>query len=1161
MGKCILMKRRIFHERMTDMNNDENKQATPAPEGAPAPAPKPKTEGKKPPKKPSGDPDTVKASTAQPAAPKPKAAPKKPNPPKKNTEKDKLHSAKDGKGKTPDMPSTRPAHRVIPYLLFGLAAFLGVTLLLNLFCNFGNSCTDPTEHLLGAVGYWLSYALHGLFGAAAFLIPAILLYLALFWKPLIDNKMILEKALVGMLALLALGIFVHSFSFIALPKDEWQRSARDLMQYGAALRGGGVIGGGVGYFFARYMNWLGALVVGFFLTVLAVFFFLGVTPVDLWRAIRKLCKNSDKKPDTETKKPEREDKKNQKKDSADDHAEDDHKKESKKDKREKHAEGKEEKEPSPEDDLAPMPMPVLDASDDTPVSNLYVPADIGRKMRAGEQIGRVRVNPAQGQGTRPVAGQRVNAPAPDQRGQTAGKRPVPPPPAPAAPTDPNSMESVFPRSANDAKNARKIQRDDQNFELGNIFVNQGGQRPAAAKTHAPLPPEAPLPGGARPVSRTPGGVPNGTPNGTPNGAPNRTPNGAPNGAERRPAPNGTPNGAARPGVGEGARRPTAGSVPVAGQKKPITVRPATAPAGVKPADRGQMPIFRQSEKTTAEYGLSSEEFEKREASAQAISGAVAKKTAAAKTGTDAKKTADAKKADTKKTAEQKPAVAESGEKPYIFPPISYLHPSEAMTAENQSEIKSNMEKLYATLSDFNVRIDEITYSCGPTVTRYEIYPSAGVRVRTITNLADDIALSFAVQSVRMEAIPGKSAIGVEVPNTTRQTVYLRELLESNAFTEKPSRLTAGLGADVAGAPLLFDIAKMPHLLVAGATGMGKSVCINCIIMSILFKARPDQVKLILVDPKKVEFSLYKGIPHLMAPIIVTPKDAAGALQAAVNEMEDRFTKIQDVGVSNIEGYNKAAEKDPDLPPMPHIVIIIDELADLMLTARDEVEDSICRLAQKARAAGMHIIVGTQRPSVDVVTGLIKSNIPSRVACTVASQVDSRTILDIAGAEKLLGKGDMLFAPVGAMKPTRVQGAFVSDAEVEKICEFIRATNGTAVYNEAFTSKMKEYSAMCGKKGKGGDAAGGVALPGEGGDNKYVDAIRISIEENRVSTSLLQRKLGIGYSRAAKIIDRMEEEGLVSKPDGSKARSILISAEQFIERYIEGDAGAEESEEE
>ena len=607
------------------------------------------------------------------------------------------------------------------------------------------------------------------------------------------------------------------------------------------------------------------------------------------------------------------------------------------------------------------------------------------------------------------------------------------------------------------------------------------------------------------------------------------------------------------------------------------VRPATAPAGIVPTpDRseasakasaprgGQKPIFRPSEdNSNAEYGLSNEEFEKREANANAISNATRAKSSAPsdakKSNGDKKQTESAKKTDSKDTAPAKAADASSG-KAYVFPPISYLHPSEPMTAENHSEIKANMEKLYATLNDFNVRINEITYSCGPTVTRYEIYPSAGVRVRTITNLADDIALAFAVQSVRMEAIPGKSAIGVEVPNTTRQTVFLRELLESPAFTDKPSRLTAGLGADVAGAPLLFDISKMPHLLVAGATGMGKSVCINCIIMSILFKARPDQVKLILVDPKKVEFSLYKGIPHLMAPIIVTPKDAAGALQAAVLEMEDRFTKIQDVGVSTIEGYNKAAEKDPDLPPMPHIVIIIDELADLMLTARDEVEDSICRLAQKARAAGMHIIVGTQRPSVDVVTGLIKSNIPSRVACTVASQVDSRTILDIAGAEKLLGKGDMLFAPVGSMKPTRVQGAFVADSEVEKICEFIRATNGTAIYNEAFTSKMKEYSAMCGNKKNKGDEST-VSLPGEGGDNKYVDAIRVSIEENRVSTSLLQRKLGIGYSRAAKIIDRMEEEGLVSKADGSKPRNILISAEQFIERYIEGDAGAEKEDEE
>ena len=461
-------------------------------------------------------------------------------------------------------------------------------------------------------------------------------------------------------------------------------------------------------------------------------------------------------------------------------------------------------------------------------------------------------------------------------------------------------------------------------------------------------------------------------------------------------------------------------------------------------------------------------------------------------------------------------------------------------------------KLAETLESFNVCNTTISYACGPTVTRYEIYPPAGMRVKSITALAPDIALAFGLSSIRMEAIPGKSAIGVEVPNKTRQTIYLRDLLESEAFSGKESRLTAGLGADVVGNPLHIDIAKMPHLLVAGATGMGKSVCINCIIISILFKARPDEVKLVLIDPKKVEFSLYKGIPHLMSPIITVPADAAGALQAAVLEMEERFTKIQDVGVHNIEEYNQVAAQDPDLPPMTQIVIIIDELADLMMTARDSVETSLCRLLQKARAAGMHIIIGTQRPSVDIITGLLKANIPSRIACTVASQNDSRTILSYGGAEKLLGKGDMLFAPADSLKPTRLQGAFVSAKEVENICEFIRATNGTAVYDEGFTSKIKECSAAEGGGKSGGGSSGGSALPGEGGDNKYLDAIRISVEENRVSTSLLQRKLGIGYSRAAKIIDRMEEEGLVSKPDGSKPRNILISMEDFIERYIDGD---------
>ena len=1135
------------------MTNDEKKQpSAPADSNSrevnasEAPAPK-KAEAKAPAShskdKPSGgasgasrsnakkatDSDYVHSSTAEDPSKKGNKSSQKGSPQKQTKNA-------DSKQLSANMPSSRPAHRVIPYLLFGLAAFFGICMILNLFCNLNNQCAnDPSAHLLGSVGYWICYVLFGSFGAAAFLIPVLMVNMAIYWKDFIDNKLTLEKSLVSVLLLLFFGAFIHSFSFIQLPEDQWRRSAAELMRLGAELRGGGVIGGGLGYFLAKYMNWLGALILGFFLTVLTAFFFLGLSPRHLFQRIRASIKNKKEKK-SENEKADTKPTKT-KKERSDEPEQDSVPAEKQKRRVSAKAEKSLGEEGSEDDGLAPMPMPVLDASDDTPVNNLYVPADIGKTMRPGV----------------PMRQKPTAAPSNGRAPQTGAVPPVPPNRTAQQAPRGDSMESVFPRSPMDAKNVKRAQKDDQNFELGNIFIDLDDGKQKRVKAHAPLPPEAPLPS-----------------SGT---APRRAP-GSPEASGARPmqTPNrGTPTGqrtAARP------MNPTAGNPrPASPNGRPtITVRPATAPAGITPSANaptaprnGQKPIFRPSEKASnTEYGLSSEEFEKREANAQAIAKATASTTAkngksvAKPAASDGKKApAASKKEENKTKGTAATASSDSANKPYIFPPISYLHPSEPMTAENHSEIKANMEKLYATLNDFNVRINEITYSCGPTVTRYEIYPSAGVRVRTITNLADDIALSFAVQSVRMEAIPGKSAIGVEVPNTTRQTVFLRELLESRAFTEKPSRLTAGLGADVAGAPLLFDIAKMPHLLVAGATGMGKSVCINCIIMSILFKARPDQVKLILVDPKKVEFSLYKGIPHLMAPIIVTPKDAAGALQAAVNEMEDRFTKIQDVGVSNIEGYNKAADKDPDLPHMPHIVIIIDELADLMLTARDEVEDSICRLAQKARAAGMHIIVGTQRPSVDVVTGLIKSNIPSRVACTVASQVDSRTILDIAGAEKLLGKGDMLFAPVGSMKPTRVQGAFVSDAEVEKICEFIRATNGTAVYNEAFTSKMKEYSAMCGNKKNKNAEGGAVSLPGESGDNKYVDAIRISIEENRVSTSLLQRKLGIGYSRAAKIIDRMEEEGLVSKPDGSKPRNILISAEQFIERYIEGDAGAED----
>ncbi|MBQ7322069.1 MAG: DNA translocase FtsK 4TM domain-containing protein [Clostridia bacterium] len=488
---------------------------------------------------------------------------------------------------------------------------------------------------------------------------------------------------------------------------------------------------------------------------------------------------------------------------------------------------------------------------------------------------------------------------------------------------------------------------------------------------------------------------------------------------------------------------------------------------------------------------------------------------------------------------------------YVFPPIDFLAMDNSPHDEDiTEELRENAKRLMDTLTDFNVRIKEITYSRGPTITRYELKPDAGIRVRSIANLVDDIALSLATSGVRIEApIPDKPAVGVEVPNRNRATVYLRDLIESEKFSSEKSRLTAALGMDVAGKPVYFDISKMPHLLIAGATGMGKSVCINSLIVSLLYKAKPDEVRLILIDPKKVEFNIYREIPLLYTPIVIDAKRAAATLACAVAEMERRFELIEKVGVRDIKAYNALTASDPEMEHLPHIVIIIDELAELMMVARDQVETSICRIAQKARAAGMHLIIGTQRPSVDVITGVLKANIPSRIACTVASQVDSRTIIDVAGAEKLIGRGDMLFAPVGAAKPQRVQGAFVSEGEVETIVDFVRTNNSKVRYNRAFIENIEAEAARAEASNRKDDEEDGG---GEGsGDSQFESAVRVAIENNKVSTSLLQRKLSIGYGRAAKLIDQMEELGYVSEADGNKPRRILLSKEMFLELVANG----------
>ncbi len=491
---------------------------------------------------------------------------------------------------------------------------------------------------------------------------------------------------------------------------------------------------------------------------------------------------------------------------------------------------------------------------------------------------------------------------------------------------------------------------------------------------------------------------------------------------------------------------------------------------------------------------------------------------------------------------------------YKYPPIELLGEGDGVKkAENvREELHDNAAKLVSVLASFNVKTKIVGVSRGPTITRYELLPEPGTRVKSISNLVDDIALNLATSGVRIEApIPGKAAVGIEVPNKTSETVYLRSLIADKSFSEHKSKISSALGKDVAGSCIIMDIQKMPHLLIAGATGMGKSVCINSLLVSLLYKATPDEVKLILIDPKKVEFSIYNGLPHLLVPVVSDPKKAAGSLTWAVNEMERRFGLIESVGVREIDGYNKITANDPEREFMPRIIIVIDELADLMSTAPDDVETSIARLAAKARAAGMHLVIGTQRPSVDVITGVIKANIPSRIAFTVASQVDSRTIIDRSGAENLIGRGDMLYNPVGAAKPLRVQGAFVSDSEVDSVVSFIKANNcqNGANYSDEVMKQIEAEAALCGtKKGCGGAgaAAGGE---GDGGDPLVGQALEVAFESGKISTSLLQRRLSVGYGRAAKIIDKMEEMGYVSAPDGQKPRQLLITKQDYMEMLV------------
>ncbi|MDD7713691.1 MAG: DNA translocase FtsK [Lachnobacterium sp.] len=502
--------------------------------------------------------------------------------------------------------------------------------------------------------------------------------------------------------------------------------------------------------------------------------------------------------------------------------------------------------------------------------------------------------------------------------------------------------------------------------------------------------------------------------------------------------------------------------------------------------------------------------------------------------------------------EMAPAAAQP-EKKYVFPPVDLLKAgSGKKSANTESQLRETANKLQQTLKTFGVNVTVTNISCGPAVTRYEIQPEMGVKVSKIVGLADDIKLNLAVADIRIEApIPGKAAVGIEVPNKENVMVAFRDLIESKEFKESKSKISFAVGKDIAGKTKVTDIAKMPHLLIAGATGSGKSVCINTIIMSILYKADPSEVKLLMIDPKVVELSVYNGIPHLMIPVVTDPKKASGALHWAVAEMTDRYEKFAQANVREINGYNakvdsiEVPEGQERPQKMPQIVIIVDELADLMMVASNDVEEAICRLAQLARAAGIHLVIATQRPSVNVITGLIKANMPSRIAFAVTSGVDSRTILDMNGAEKLLGKGDMLFNPQGAPKPIRVQGAFVSDEEVSEVVEYIKEHNGDAQYNDSVQQKMESLQSS----GSNSVSISDSDAADDGRDAYFVDAARIIVDKEKASIGMLQRYLKVGFNRAARIMDQLEEAGIVGPEEGTKPRTVLMNKEQF-EAYID-----------
>ena len=918
----------------------------------------------------------------------------------------------------------------LPYILGVIAIFLAVCFIADAFAG----DVDPIDHPIGFVGYYLCYALFGLLSWAAYLIPAILAVLVIFWKRYFETGRATSKVILSAVLLLLISALSHVIVCAINPYMAETVNPVELFELGTAFESGGVIGGLLGFCLYWALRLPGTIILAVAAIPLIIMYLVGVTPREvfgkLWAKIQAARAGSEKANNKA---------KAAKNDEYDEYDEDD----------------------AYEDEYEDE-----DSDEDAPVA---------RTRRASKRDGRGGRNDRNVIRLDPETGEVLEDEKPARRGKKNKNRTE----------DTEDAEHIAPLPLFDT------QKDAPATAIEDTDGDAASQPPSIEQMYA-------------------------------------AGNGMPDADEGESEEDGTdtmqvgfdddPDGFA-----EAEEAPEEVPTRISGRRVnyEVVTNEETAQQSREPVS---VRILKSETSAVDERGLSDEEV-----------------VLPSSTASDA--TEDA-------------PVAE--EREYVFPPIDMLTRGPSKYETNDAEIAENTEILRDVLESFRIGVKDISCSCGPTITRFEVKPDTGVRVRSIANLVDDIAMGLAKAGVRIEApIPGKSAVGIEVPNAEPATVYFRNILETPEFRNHKSRIAACLGADVSGRPVILDINKMPHLLIAGATGTGKSVCINSLIMSILYKAKPDEVKLILIDPKKVEFAMYRDLPHLYAPVVSDPKKAAGALNSAVNEMERRFELIEEVGVRNLAGYNEITAGDPERPPLPQMVIVIDELADLMMTAPAEVESAICRLAQKARAAGIHLVIGTQRPSVDVITGLIKANVPSRIAFTVKAAVDSRTILDTVGADKLIGRGDMLYAPIGCSKPMRVQGAFVSETEVEKVVTYIKEHNDKPEYNEDFARSIDVEAAKCGRK-KGEqmslddfDGLGGGGRT-DNEDPKFWEALEVAVTKDKIGTSALQRACNLGYGRAAKIIDRWEELGFVGPDPGTKqGRKVIISKQDLIQYKLNG----------